>query len=467
MAITNRDETEQSPRRRPKRSRGEPKLYISFLPEGRGGPREDKGSVPLEIDVEAHIEERTDCEPGLYRIEKKRSGEFSGEVLFYSKDDVSDFEAPAAIGGFADDAGRPESSEADVRRIVAATVSATLEARERRERGQLEPMEQFRQMRELLKEEREEMQRQLASSSGQQQDPLAMFERVIELHKKLQPEASEPEDALTAKDRAQLMLVKESGIIPEFMRSMREMLRAPEQATEPKGFVEKALDYVTGWTPYIGPVLAPVLGGKVAELLSRVDVNVIAQRMAGQHASQVPAGPPPGAVPPSAQQPETAASVSPSSASGTQAQSPPQPTAEDLVTMEAFDVVVREMRLYDEEPDDAALNAAHLRIAADALQKLPSPLLQQIVAVPAALLVVNLSQLHPAWADVAELIHAAGFISDLKLKVVQRLEEKPAVGSSVDSGYVSDGPDEAAAVTEVPAVAPNANGAKPAASVGS
>src|SRR6185503_2544650 len=85
--------------RRTRRTRAEPKLYISFLPEGRGGPREEKGSVPLEVDVEAHIEERSDCEPGEYRIEKKRSGEFSGEVLFYQKaptdaetdDDDSDF----------------------------------------------------------------------------------------------------------------------------------------------------------------------------------------------------------------------------------------------------------------------------------------------------------------------------------------------------------------------------------------
>lgn len=75
--------------RNSRRNRGEPKFFISYLPEGKGGPREDKGSVPLEVEVEAHIEERTDCEPGLYRIEKKRSGEFSGDVMFYTKEPLT------------------------------------------------------------------------------------------------------------------------------------------------------------------------------------------------------------------------------------------------------------------------------------------------------------------------------------------------------------------------------------------
>lgn len=87
-----REDTGDAPsdNRRPnRRKRGEPKLFISFLPDGKGGAKEEKGSVPLDVDVESHIEERTDCEPGLYRIEKKRGGEFSGEVLFYTKEDVS------------------------------------------------------------------------------------------------------------------------------------------------------------------------------------------------------------------------------------------------------------------------------------------------------------------------------------------------------------------------------------------
>ncbi len=73
---SNRDSAEELPARGPtvrraRRQRGDPKLYITYLPEGKGGPREDKGSVPLEVDVEDHIEERSDCEPGMYRIEKK------------------------------------------------------------------------------------------------------------------------------------------------------------------------------------------------------------------------------------------------------------------------------------------------------------------------------------------------------------------------------------------------------------
>lgn len=464
MSIKNRELTEESSPIRARRKRSEPKLYISFLPEGRGGPKEDKGSVPLEVEVESHIEERTDCEPGLYRIEKKRSGEFSGEVLFYSKDDVSNFEPSSAIGEFADD--RQEHSETDIRRIVATTVSATLEARERRDRatmGQPDPMETFRQMRALLKEEREEMQHQMAGASGQQQDPLAMFERVVELHKKLQPDAPEPEDALTAKDRAHLMLVKETGIIPEFMKSMREMLRAPENAVEPKSMVEKAVDYLATWTPYVAPVVGPVIGGKVAELLSRVDTTAIAQRMSGPKA-QTPTVGAPGATPPSVHQ----ASVNSNAASAQSQQfqeQPQQPSAEDLLAMEAFDVVVNEMRLYDEEPDDTALNEPHIQVAADALQKLPPHLLQQIVAAPSAFLVANLSQLHPSWADVADLANATGFVNQLKLEVTQRLE---APAPTNPSAHVSAETDLAGSAGASPAaITPSVNGTKPAATVGS
>lgn len=420
MTTTNRDGTDDAPRRRPKRNRSEPKLYISFLPEGRGGPREDKGSVPLETDVEAHIEERTDCEPGLYRIEKKRSGEFSGEVLFYAKDDA---DISPRIGDVDDGDVILESGDADVRKIVAATVSATLEARDKHDRsmvGQPDPMDQFRQMRELLKEERE-------SGSSSQQDPIAMFERLVDLQKRLTPEPSQPADTLSAKDRAQLMLVKESGLIPEFMRSMRDMLRAPEDAAEPKGLVEKAMEYLSGWTPYVGPVVAPVLGQKVSDLLSRINVEALAQRIG-----------------PRAVQP-TAAVTSGAPAS----ESEFVKTIEDSL-LDALGVVVDAMTLDTDDSD----GQEHLTLAANAVrefvQKNPAvapSILEGMFAQSSAALVVQLAAQKPEWAYVAKLGNAADFISALK----DALSEDPHDASGPKS--------------EIPAIAPSANGVKANASV--
>ncbi len=81
-----RESGDEAPERVARPSRGETKLFISFLPEGKVGPREDKGSVPADVDVESHIEERSDCDPGVYRIEKRRGGEFSKETWHYTKD---------------------------------------------------------------------------------------------------------------------------------------------------------------------------------------------------------------------------------------------------------------------------------------------------------------------------------------------------------------------------------------------
>jgi hypothetical protein len=272
--------------RRARRLRAEPKLYISFLPEGRGGRREEKGSIPLEVDVEAHIEERSDCEPGDYRIEKKRSGEFSGEVLFYQKaapnvspetgDDL-DFEEAV-------EAGQAISSSGEIARVV----NAVLDSRERRQSAQPDPMEQFRQMRELLKEEREEMQRQLQEQSSKQQphDTFTDFERFLDLQKKLAPEA--PRDELSPEDRAQLVLVQKSGLIPEFMKSMREMLRAPEAAAEPEGILPTLIDFAKEALPYVGPTLGPMLGQKLNELMAQVDVNALALKINNTHSAASP-----------------------------------------------------------------------------------------------------------------------------------------------------------------------------------
>jgi hypothetical protein len=272
--------------------RAEPKLYLSFLPEGKGGSRVDKGSVPVEVDVEDHIEERSDCEPGLYRIEKKRSGEFSGDVLFYEKE--ADRAETSEVGDDDDLESEPLTSEvgAASRSEIARAVNAALDARDRRRQGQLDPMEQFRQMRELLKEERDEMQRQIKESGSSQQprDSLSDFERFIELQKKLQPEPVPRDDDLSSKDRAQLMLIKETDIIPEFMRSMRDALRAaPESAAEP-GVIDKVISLVQSAMPYVGPVAGPAIAHKLASLVEQVDVSALAQKVNSGAQANAPGG---------------------------------------------------------------------------------------------------------------------------------------------------------------------------------
>jgi hypothetical protein len=273
--------------------RAEPKLYISFLPDGKGGPRIDKGSVPLELDVEDHIEERSDCEPGHYRIEKKRSGEFSGEVRFYEKEEAR---LDASTSDFVNEDFESESLPSEVGATsaeIARAVNAALDARDRRRSGQLDPMEQFRQMRELLKEEREEMQRQMKDSGSSQQprDTLSDFERFIDLQKKLQPEPPPKDDDVTSKDRAQLMLIRETGIIPEFMRSMRDALRAgPEAAAEP-GIVDKIISLVQSAIPYVGPVAGPAIAHKLAALVEQVDVGALAQKVNSGAQPNAPSSP--------------------------------------------------------------------------------------------------------------------------------------------------------------------------------
>lgn len=135
-----------------------------------------------------------------------------------------------------------------------------------------------------------------SQSTPRQEDPLALVERVIELQKKLQPEPA-PRDELSAKDRAQLILVKESGLITEFMHNMRDMLRAPEAATAEPSFFDKAFSLVQSALPYVGPIAGPAVGQKLAEMVTHVDAGALAQKVnssAQQRQSPSAPGGPPG-----------------------------------------------------------------------------------------------------------------------------------------------------------------------------
>jgi hypothetical protein len=126
------------------------------------------------------------------------------------------------------------------------------------------------------------------SQSTPTQDPLALVERVIELQKKLQPDRA-PRDELSAKDRAQLILVKESGLITEFMHNMRDMLRAPDAAAAEPGFLDKAFSLIQSALPYVGPIAGPAVGQKLAEMVTHVDAGALAQKV--NSAAQPPQSP--------------------------------------------------------------------------------------------------------------------------------------------------------------------------------
>lgn len=126
--------------------------------------------------------------------------------------------------------------------------------------------------------------------STKQDDPLALVERVIELQKKLAPEQL-PRDELSGDDRAQLTLLRKSGLISEFYANMREMWRAPEAAPEPEGFGPALVDFAKQVLPYVGPTVGPMLGQKLNELMAHVDVNSLAQRLNAPPQSGPPVGP--------------------------------------------------------------------------------------------------------------------------------------------------------------------------------
>ncbi len=292
-----RQDAELGPDERPQRARRkptQPKLHIAFMPEGRGGPREDKGSVPLEVDVEAHIEERTDCEPGLYRIEKKRSGEFSGEVLWYTKEDYP--ESTINLGqreedeerGFQLDAEPPPTGTdpASIARLVASTVRAELDARERRERatqGQPSAMDILRETRQQLREEREAVRAEIQS-----------------MLPKENPAAREPE--LTDKQRLELAVIKETGAISQIFGTLREAMGTVERVDEPRSLTDKLLDFAGQYVlpivgPYVGPVVGPVLAQKAASFVGAVDPNALAQQIQQPQQTQESAAQPAAAAP--------------------------------------------------------------------------------------------------------------------------------------------------------------------------
>lgn len=214
----NQQDAGQASSERPRRANRKPaeaQQYISFLPDGKGSAGVRKGSVPLEVDVEAHIEERTDCEPGLYRIERKRGGEFSGDVFFYPKEENSERGLDLDRFTDEDDGSMPQLEEvsasgtldaASIAKLVSATVNATLDARERTRRAeQAQPSivdimrEQREQDRATRAEMREEMRAMMPKPDGGDAFDkfLKMFDRAAEIQERMTPPATSNPNATT------------------------------------------------------------------------------------------------------------------------------------------------------------------------------------------------------------------------------------------------------------------------------
>jgi hypothetical protein len=295
---TGRDSAEHeqsdSPQRA-KRKAAEPQLYIKFLPEGKGGPKVNKGAVPLEVDVEAHIEERTDCEPGLYRIEKKRNGEFSGEILWYTKDDEE-----TSVNHNRGDSGEFGSPQFDAEEITGQSeglsaaeaiklFSAMLDERERRARATQSQPGALDILREV-----EEMTAKRIEQDRQQRQ--AIREEIAAMMPKENPVEREPE--MDDRTRLELAAVRQTGIIPEIFRTMREMVSTADRANEPQSWTEWFRDVLRDVAPVALPMVAPYVAPTVGRMLSNVAEHVDPAALAGKINAQQPPTPEQFSVPP-------------------------------------------------------------------------------------------------------------------------------------------------------------------------
>lgn len=384
---------EPTPSERPpraKRKAVQPKLYINFLPNGkRSTPAEfeDKGSVPLEVDVELHIEERTDCEPGLYRIERKRSGEFSGEVLFYPKED---FQGGAPLGfdspGKERDEEQTAASTSDDTRLaqmVAGAVNAALDARDRRERatqGQPSTIDMVRELDELA-ERRADRERQRSAeirqeiaamlpkeSPSQQQNQFGVFSAMLGDALKLVDQVAPIREA-TQEDR---------GVMREILDTARDAINSPNT----------------------GPAIGTLVRGAAQRLVQR------------------PAAP---TAPHNGHAPQATSKPSPTIAATAPAREAPAPEstehegAEDRLQIVTEDLSVD---MVEDRPVAAAVRDIESLIE-DEPERLPA--IQALIAAPVEQLRSVLAQNVPNSAEVLAAPHGLEWLAALQIEVARRL----------------------------------------------
>lgn len=409
-----RSQTDTSPEdggggRRVRRARSEPKLYICFLPEGKGGPRVDKGSVPIESDVEQHIEERSDCEPGLYRIEKKRSGEFSGDVLFYTKEDAVSRRVPLereeeydAIDFAPPDAGTSLTPAEDLARLVAASVNHALESRERKARAESKDPSAL----DLLREVEAMADRRVEQERARREEIRAEISAML-------PPPAQPstgEALLDDRTRLELAVVRETGLLPQIFREMKGLMNTADRADQPQSWIEKAWDFAKDSLPYVGPAVGPAIGAKLAALLNRVNddalANAVNSRLAEKRIAEQQAQ---SALPPASQnsspsQPESAGNEDP-------------PLSLELVVGYIKDDIVA-----NREPADSGESESTVDVVVRFLAEQPQFIqpMGELLAKTNAELVAFLS--HATATNLSVLSNAEKFVDGLRTGVQSRLQ---------------------------------------------
>jgi hypothetical protein len=408
--------SEQEPSERPHRAARKPaaaEYYIYFLPEGKQGPRVKKGSLPLDVEFEEHIDERTDLEPGLYRIERRKGGEFPKDICHYTKEDyLSDEPTPdgrAESAVLSDDGDDSEVEQgpagnsldaASIAKLVAASVNAAMDARDRRERaaaGQPDPLDQFRQMRELLKEERREMRDEMRAMTPKEN-----------------PAPREPE--LSDRQRLELAVIKETGAIKAIFQDLKAAIGTAEQVDKPEGLTDKIFGLLREAVPFVAPYVAPVIGPAVGEALSNaLNRQGLAQQASGpQQASSAPTSQPPVADVRSA--PSMPPQQSPPPIT-TQMQAPGA-DAEGPMTLELFVLNLKTDLQENNDPDDAVTDA--VKLITEQPQLLPT--LEGLMIKPNDEVLALLSQ--ATGTQLGQLANAHDYLDGLREGLRERMKPR-------------------------------------------
>jgi hypothetical protein len=263
---TEQSEAEQAANERPRRAARKPstpEYFIYFMPDGKSGERVKKGSVPMDVDPFDHIEERTDLPAGLYRIEKRKGGEFAKDVGHYTKEDFATRSDNTELEGdeydyTTEDASTPGAL--DVEKII-RTVLAERDRRERTQQGQPSMMDMMREMRAQLREEREAVRAEIAAMQPRDN-----------------PARREPE--LSDRQRLELAVIKETGAVTAIFHELRGALGTVEHVDTPETWGDWFKDVARDFVPHVAPMVAPLIGQRLTGLLGSVDNATIMQTFA-------------------------------------------------------------------------------------------------------------------------------------------------------------------------------------------
>lgn len=380
-------EAAQERPRRAKRKRSEEKFYISLCADGtKTGRREDRGSIPVDVDPGDYIEESSHCEPGLYRIEKRRAGEF-GEVGWYTKEDLSETARDAGE----EDAPRYEDFPAPVMQQsgnedarIKQAVAEALADHERRQRAANPQPTAL----DILQEVREQTERALAQERER-------YEREREREDRLRQQIT---DAVTARQNPQTdPLTTFTTMLDSVLDVSERVLPMREAKRERRGKFGQAMDAVN---EFVTSPAAPMIMGQIASFFSR-----------GKQGAQQ-------AAPPMAAQPYAPAPA-PQPAPPVALAQPAQEEDEPFT----FETVIGNIKqdLLDDETPEQSVNDI-VRLVAEFPQVAPE--IEQLLNMPNAEILARLSL--ATQTNLSILANANKFIDGLRKGVRSRLGQPQA-----------------------------------------